>query len=97
MNTNKTFYDSNIARVFLISFCDDNTKSLDVPQSFSLDESELKISLAAKLYEQGKMTLGQSAQLAGLSKRAFIEILGLYGVSVFSDSVDDLIKDINNA
>ena len=53
--------------------------------------------LAAKLYEQGKLTLGQSAKVAGLSKRAFIEILGVYGVSVFSTSIDDLLKDIENA
>lgn len=73
------------------------TLKLDIPKTASVDESELKISLATKLYERGKLTLGQSAKLAGLSKRSFIEILGIYGVSLFSDSVEDLLSDIKNA
>jgi predicted HTH domain antitoxin len=43
------------------------------------------------------MTLGQAAELTGLSKRAFIEIMGKYGFSLFGDSVDDLMADIENA
>ena len=66
----------------------------DLPNSVRLDESELKISLAAKLYERGKITLGQGAKMVGLSKRAFIEILGIYGVSVFSTSLEDLENDL---
>lgn len=73
------------------------TLTLDIPKTASVDESEIKISLASKLYERGKLTLGQSAKLAGLSKRAFIEILGVYGVSLFSTSVEDLLNDIKNA
>ncbi|MBS3776558.1 MAG: UPF0175 family protein, partial [Bacteroidales bacterium] len=53
--------------------------------------------IASKLYEDGKLSAGQAAQIAGLSKRAFIEVLGRYGVSVISDSLDDLHSDINNA
>ena len=34
--------------------------------------------------------------MAGLSKRTFIEIIGKYGVSLFSKSEDDLLKDIQN-
>ena len=70
---------------------------LEIPNSAHLDESELKISLAAKLYERGKITLGQGARMVGLSKRAFIEILGTYGVSIFSTSVEDLENDLLNA
>lgn len=39
--------------------------------------------LAAKLYERGILTAGQAAEMVGLSKRAFIELLSKYGVSVF--------------
>jgi predicted HTH domain antitoxin len=53
--------------------------------------------LAAKLYEDRKLALGYCAELAGLSKRAFIEILGKYGVSVFSQTADELNSDIENA
>lgn len=35
--------------------------------------------------------------LVGLSKSAFMEILGDYGVSVFNYSTSDLDRDIENA
>jgi predicted HTH domain antitoxin len=57
----------------------------------------MTIMFAASLYEFGKMSLGQSAELAGYSKRAFIEILTSYNVSIFSESISDLENDILNA
>jgi predicted HTH domain antitoxin len=71
--------------------------NLLIPDHLSYDETEWKIILAGELYEREKLTLGQAADLAGFSKRAFIEIMGRYGFSVFSNSVDDLISDIKNA
>jgi predicted HTH domain antitoxin len=53
--------------------------------------------LAAKLYEKGSLSLGQAAELAGYSKRTFMELLGSYEVSVFSYSEAELEKDILNA
>lgn len=53
--------------------------------------------IAAKLYEDSKLSAGQAALVAGLSKRAFLEMLGNYGVSIFSNSVSDLYSDIENA
>lgn len=73
------------------------TLTLDIPDSVDLNEHEVKMLVAGKLYEQGKLTLGQAAQLVGLTKRAFIEIIGKYGFSIVSDSVDDLHSDIENA
>ena len=73
------------------------TLTLDIPDSVDLNEHEVKMLLAGKLYEQGKLTLGQAAQLAGLTKRAFIEVIGKYGFSIVSDSVEDLHSDIENA
>ena len=73
------------------------TLTLDIPDSVDLNEHEVKMLLAGKLYEQGKLTLGQAAQLVGLTKRAFIEVMGKYGFSVVSDSVEDLHSDIENA
>ncbi|MDR3148377.1 MAG: UPF0175 family protein [Treponema sp.] len=46
--------------------------------------------LAAKLYEERKLALGYCAELAGLSKRAYIELLGIYGVSLFSQTAAEL-------
>jgi hypothetical protein len=53
--------------------------------------------LAAKLYEDAVMTAGQAAQVANLSKRGFIELMGKYGVSPFSTQKEDLLSDIANA
>ena len=53
--------------------------------------------LAAKLYEDAILSSGEAAQIVGLSKRAFIEMLGRNGVSVFSTSISDLHSDIANA
>lgn len=71
--------------------------NLSVPDHVNYDETEWKIILAGELYEREKLTIGQAAELAGFSKRAFIEIMGKYGFSIFTDSVDDLISDIKNA
>lgn len=73
------------------------TLHLNIPDSVDKDDSELTIMIAAKLYENGTLTSGQAAELAGLSKRTFIELLGKYGVSIFSTSLDDLESDLANA
>lgn len=73
------------------------TISIKLPDFFELDETEAKFLLASKLYEQGKLSLGQGAQLAGVSKRTFIELLGKYGVSVFNYDPKELQDDLKNA
>lgn len=62
-----------------------------------IDEKEAKTMLAAKFYEQGKLSLGQAAELAGYSKRTFMDVLGNYDVSIFDLSEEDLENDIANA
>ncbi len=73
------------------------TIQLQVPDDVDLEEYDYSMIIASKLYEDGKLSAGQAAQIAGLSKRTFIEILGRYGVSVFSHSIADLHSDITNA
>lgn len=73
------------------------TLTLNIPDSFELNEKETKTFLAAKLYEKGSLSLGQAADLAGYSKRIFMELLGNYDVSIFNLSEEDLENDIKNA
>lgn len=68
-----------------------------IPESVEAEDWELKMMLAAMLYQQGKATGGEAAEIAGLTKRTFLEMLGKFGVSVFSDSVADLQADVRNA
>lgn len=71
--------------------------SIEIPDTVELNEHEVKIIIAGKLYEQGKLSIGQAAELAGFSKTAFIEIMGKFGFSLFSNSIEDLHHDIKNA
>ena len=73
------------------------TLTLNIPDSLNLDDNEAILILATKLYEQGKLSLGEAADLTGLTKRDFIAILGKFGVSVFNQPASDLAKDLNNA
>jgi predicted HTH domain antitoxin len=60
------------------------------------DEKELLMFVAAKLFDQGKLSSGQATAIAGISKREFIESVGEHGVSVFQQSPEDLIRDLEN-
>ncbi|CAC5345721.1 MULTISPECIES: UPF0175 family protein [Planktothrix] len=73
------------------------TLQLNFPNTIEQSDDELRLLIAAKLYENGTLTSGQSAELAGLSKREFIQVIGNYNVSVFSTLVEDLEADIANA
>jgi predicted HTH domain antitoxin len=70
---------------------------LQMPKQAMLSEFDIKMFLATKLYEDRKLSLGYCADVAGLSKRSFIELLGKYGVSVFSQNAEELKSDIENA
>ncbi|MCF8357429.1 MAG: UPF0175 family protein [Prolixibacteraceae bacterium] len=70
---------------------------LNIPDTVDLNDREAKMLLASRLYEKGKLSLGQAAELVGLSKRAFMEILGDYDVSIFNYHPSELENDIKNA
>lgn len=65
------------------------TVTVKIPKRLSLSEFEISMILAARLYETGKITSGQAAEMVGLSKRAFIELLGKFDVSVFGYTLDE--------
>jgi predicted HTH domain antitoxin len=73
------------------------TIQLHIPDEVDLKDCDFSMIIASRLYEEGRLSSGQAAEVAGLSKRAFIELLGRYGVSVFSTSVADLESDMANA
>lgn len=73
------------------------TLTITLPEMVDVDEKEAKTMLAAKFYEQGKLSLGQAAELAGYSKRTFMDILSNYDVSIFNFLETELDNDIANA
>lgn len=73
------------------------TLTINIPDSLELDSNEVAMLVATRLYETGKLSLGQAAELVGLSKRAFAELLGQYDVSIFNYPASDLSNDVKNA
>ena len=54
----------------------ERTISFEIPDSVDLADNDITMIVSSTLYEKGKLSLGQAAELAGFSKRAFAEILG---------------------
>lgn len=70
-----------------------NVMKVELPHNLSEDEA--KLLLAVKLFEVRKVSLGQAAKIAELSKRAFMEILGRYGVPIFRYSPEELQNEVD--
>ncbi len=73
------------------------TLTINLPDALDVNDREILMLVATRLYEQGKLSLGQAAEVAGLSKRTFAELLGSYNVSIFNFPAADLSKDVANA
>ena len=73
------------------------TLTLDFPDSIDIEKEEALLIISSKLFEQGKLSLGQAATLAGLSKRNYLELLNKFNVSIFGQTNEELLKDIQNA
>jgi len=59
------------------------TITLQVPEALEREHDETVRLIAAKLYESGKLTLGQAAEMCAMEKWDFAEILINYGVHYF--------------
>lgn len=73
------------------------TLTLNVPDSLDVDNKALAMLVSTSLYEQGKLSLGQAAEVAGLTKRTFAELLGKFNISIFNFPPSDLSGDVANA
>ena len=71
--------------------------TLQLPDHLNIDNKQLALFVASKLYELGKLSLGQAAEVAGMTKRAFVELLGYNDVSIFNYPSSDLSSDVINA
>jgi len=69
------------------------TLEVELPSALSHDDA--RMALAAKLFEMGRVTIGEGAAIAGVSKPTFMEMLGRYGVAVFNYSAEDLRAEVD--
>ena len=53
-------------------------------------EQHLRLMAALKMYELGKNFAGKAGELAGLSPPQFFESCGIYGVSIFNYSSEEI-------
>ena len=67
---------------------------IKLPESANVQDFDLKMIIASKLFEDGRLSAGQASEVVGISKRAFIEIVGNYGVSIFGYGPEDLVEDL---
>jgi predicted HTH domain antitoxin len=56
-----------------------------------------RLLLAIKLYELGRVSTRVAAELAGLSRVAFIFELGRFGLSPMGQTPDEVAEDLGNA
>lgn len=71
--------------------------TVNIPDNLDVNSEQILMLLATSLYEKGKSSLGQAAELAGLTKRTFTELMGNDETSVFNYPPADISNDIANA
>ncbi|MBU2584345.1 MAG: UPF0175 family protein [Bacteroidetes bacterium] len=72
------------------------TSEFKISLPLGVTQEEAKLFLAVKLFELGKLSLGKAAEMAGYSKKAFMEVLGKHKVPIFNYSDDELRAEIQN-
>lgn len=78
---------------------------IDIPEAtlvaLKLDANsagvQLRMAAAMKLFELGRLSSGAAAELAGVSRIAFLARLGEFGVDTFELNQTDLASDLANA
>lgn len=65
-----------------------NTLTIDIPEAVELQE--VKLLIAAVLFQKGILSSGQAAEIAEISRKQFLEDVGQLGVSIFGETEEDI-------
>ena len=69
-----------------------NTLTVELP--FDVDPEEARLLLTMKLFEEGKVSLGKAAEMAGYTKRTYMELLGKRGIPIFNYPPEELEQEM---
>lgn len=80
------------------------TVSVDLPRDLLgvLDVPETHVSqhlqelIALELYREGRISAGKGAEMLGMSKRMFIQLLSQHGLSYFTELPEELKEQVDN-
>jgi predicted HTH domain antitoxin len=72
-----------------------------LPNSLHVSESEFereaRMAMAVKLFDTGRLSSGQAAELANMPRVHFLYELGRWGVAALQTGEDNLEQDLNDA
>lgn len=71
--------------------------TIQLPDEVHLKPEEVQRIVAALLYGKGELSLGQAAEMSGLNKWEFAEILSDYGISLINYPASEIARDVKNA
>lgn len=73
------------------------TLQIDLPDDLGeFSPEDVRLAFAAKLFALGKVSSGKAARIAGVSRVAFLQEVGRFGVEVFALSEEELLQDIRD-
>lgn len=58
-----------------------------------VSDEDARLMLSMKLFETGRLSLGQAAQMASYSKQGYMDVLGHHGIAVADYPSSDLAKE----
>jgi predicted HTH domain antitoxin len=67
--------------------------TIQVPDALEKEHDETVRLIAAKVYEAGKLSLGQAAEMCGMKKWDFPEVLAKFDIAYFQYTGDDLLNE----
>jgi predicted HTH domain antitoxin len=70
-----------------------STLTVDLPDDLQPEEARLHLSM--RLFEIGKLSLGQAARMVGCSKGTYIDLLGEHGIPVIDYPPEELDEELN--
>lgn len=65
-------------------------------QSRSEFEQDARLQLAIRLFEQGRLSSGHAAQLAGMGRVDFLLNLSMHGVAMIDYAPEELLEELRN-